>query len=170
MIRNIFGLVNRLLGAEEAYAHCDIPCGIYDPHTAQLAAQTVVRMVQLIQGLNKPADGASKAEADTYNNTLSRYIATKEQHAETCKRELLILWGDYFRAEHLEKYPELHSTIWAAVKLGGRNKQNIDLQAAQDLLAAVQRIAEIFWATKGASVRRQPSLQPIGGESVYPAS
>ena len=170
MLRNIFGLVNRLLGAEEAYAHCDIPCGIYDPHTAQLAAQTVVRMVQLIQGLNKPADSASKADADTYNNTLSRYIATKEQHAEMCKRELLILWGDYFRAEHLEKYPDLHSTIWTAVKLGGRNKQNIDLQAAQDLLAAVQHIAEIFWTTKGASVRRQPSLQPIGGESVYPAS
>ncbi|MBI2888233.1 MAG: superoxide dismutase, Ni [Chloroflexi bacterium] len=164
------GLVYRLVGAEAAYAHCDIPCGIYDPHVAQLAAQTVLRMVQLVQGLNKPADGASKAEQDAYTNTLSRYITTKEQHADLCKRELLILWGDYFRPEHLEKYPDLHATFWTAVKLGGRNKQNLDAQAAQDLVGVVQRIAEIFWATKGASVRRQPSLQPVGGESVYPAS
>lgn len=163
------GLVYRLVGAEAAYAHCDIPCGIYDPHVAQLAAQTVLRMVQLVQGLNKPADGASKAEQDAYTNTLSRYITTKEQHADLCKRELLILWGDYFRPEHLQAHPTLHDKVFQVMKLGSRVRQNVDMQAAQDLLRAVQEVAEAFWATKNVKTARKPSNQTVGGELVVPA-
>lgn len=166
----IFGLFNRLMGATPAYAHCDIPCGIYDPHGAELAAQTVVRMVQLIEGLNRPADSAPKAEMDAYNNSMARYIAVKEQHAELCKRELSILWSDYFKPEHLEKYPDLHTTVWNTLKLAGRTKQTVDMRASQDLVTGVQKVAEIFWQTKGATARRQPSLQPVGGESLYPAA
>ncbi|MBI4498253.1 MAG: superoxide dismutase, Ni [Chloroflexi bacterium] len=166
----IFGALTRLFAAEPAYAHCDIPCGIYDPHAAQVAAQTVIRMNQLIQGLTLPDPTANKTAVDTYVNSMSRYIATKEHHAELVKKEVLILWGDYFRPEHLEKFPDLHATVWNTVKLAGRNKQTVDMQAAQDLLAGVQRIAEIFWATKGVSVRRQPSLQNVGGETVYPVA
>ncbi len=170
MVRGMFALVNRMMGAESAYAHCDIPCGIYDPHTAQIAAMTVIRMDQLIQGLKAPAADAAQAEKDAYENSLTRYIATKEQHAELAKKEVLILWGDYFRPEHQEKYPELSGLVWNTVKLGSRNKQGVDMQAAQDLLGNVQKIAEIFWATKGAQVRRQPSLQNVGGEIVVPVA
>lgn len=170
MLRYTFGVLNRIFPAEEAHAHCDIPCGIYDPHGAQLAAQTVVRMCQLAENLAKPGDGATKAEVDGYTNTLARYIAVKEQHAELCKKELLILWGDYFKPPHLQQFPELHTIFWDTMRLASTSKQQINMPAAQDLVSSVQRIAEIFWATKGASVRRQPSLQPIGGESVYPAS
>ena len=166
MLHTFFSHVNRALRAEKAYAHCDIPCGIYDPHGAQLAAMTVLRMVNLMDGLAMP--GGSQAEMETYANSLNRYTATKEQHAELCKKELLILWGDYFRPEHLEKYPDLHTTFWTAVKLAGQNKQKVDAKAAQDLVGAVQKVAEIFWATKGASVKRQASLQPVGGEIVVP--
>ena len=168
MLRSIFGYFNHALGAGTAHAHCDIPCGIYDPHGAQLAAQTVLRMVNLTDGLAMP--GMSQAEMATYANSLNRYTAVKEQHAELCKKELLVLWGDYFKPEHLEKYPDLHATFWNAVKLAGRTKQTVDAKASQDLVASVQKVAEIFWATKGASVRRQPSLQPVGGESVYPTA
>ena len=168
MLRSIFGYLNLTLGAGTAHAHCDIPCGIYDPHGAQLAAQTVLRMVNLMDGLAMP--GMSQAEMATYANSLNRYTAVKEQHAELCKKDLLVLWGDYFKPEHLEKYPDLHATFWNAVKLAGRTKQTVDAKAAQDLVASVQKVAEIFWATKGASVRRQPSLQPVGGESVYPTA
>jgi nickel superoxide dismutase len=168
--RRAFAVLNRILPAEEAFAHCDIPCGIYDPHPAQIAAQTVLRMNQLIEKLAKPGANASKAETDAYENSLSRYIDVKEQHAELVKRELLIIWGDYFKPEHLEKFPDLHTTFWDTIKLASKNKQEVNMQAAQDLLASVQKVAEIFWASKGASTRRQPSLQIVGGEVVLPTA
>jgi nickel superoxide dismutase len=170
ILSRAFAMLNRLLPVEAASAHCDIPCGIYDPHPAQIAAQTVLRMNQLIDQLPQPAASASKAEWNTYQNSLSRYIAVKEQHADLVKREVLIIWGDYFKPEHLEKFPDLHSTVWTTVKLASKNKQEVNMQAAQDLLASVQKFAEIFWASKGASVRRQPSLQTVGGEAVYPSA
>jgi nickel superoxide dismutase len=170
ILSRAFAMLNRFFPVEEASAHCDIPCGIYDPHPAQIAAQTVLRMNQLIDQLKLPADSRSKAEHDAYHNTLARYIAVKEQHAELVKREVLIIWGDYFKPEHLEKFPDLHSTVWSTIKLASKNKQEVNMQAAQDLLASVQKFAEIFWASKGASVRRQPSLQTVGGEAVYPSA
>jgi nickel superoxide dismutase len=101
---------------------------------------------------------------------ISRYTQTKEAHAEICKRELDILWHDYFRPEHLEKYPDLHTKFWMTAKLASRNKQSIDEAAANDLLNAVNEIAEIFWATKNVPTRRGPSNQTAGGEFVYPAN
>ena len=163
-----FALLNRLFPTEEAHAHCDIPCGIYDPHLAQIAAQTVVRMNQLIEGLGEP--GGSKKEHDAFVNSMSRYIRVKEEHAELCKHEVRIIWGDYFKPEHLEKYPDLHSTVWNIMKLASKNRQEVNMQAAQDLLAEAQKFAEIFWASKGVSTKRQPSLQAVGGESVVPAA
>ena len=162
-----FALLNRLFPAEEAHAHCDIPCGIYDPHLAQIAAQTVVRMNQLIEGLEHPAGGEKEHHA--FINSISRYIAVKEEHAELCKHEVRIIWGDYFKPEHLEKYPELHSTVWKIMKLASKNRQEVSMEAAQELLAEVQKFAEMFWDSKGVSTKRQPSNQAVGGESVVPA-
>ena len=134
--------------AQQAEAHCDIPCGIYDPISAKIAAQTVQKMVQRVQALEKPAANADATARSAYENTMSRYITVKEEHAELCKRELRILWADYFRPDHVEKYPDLHTTIWNAEKLAGRNKQTVDMDAAKELVATVDQIAEIFWATK----------------------
>src|SRR3970040_2358403 len=160
LLRRALALLNRLFPVEEAYAHCDIPCGIYDPHLALVAALTVVRMNQLINDLQPPAMGAggppAKAERDKYMHQLARYIATKEEHAELVKREVRIIWGDFFKPEHLEKHKDLHATVWNIMKLGSKVRQEVNLQAAQDLLAEVQKFAEAFWATKGATVRRQP--------------
>lgn len=123
-----------------AHAHCDIPCGIYDPSAAVIAAQTVAKMVEKITGA-EATDLANR-------NTFIRSVQVKEEHAQICKKELLILWSDYFKPEHLEKYPKLHDTFWKAAKLCSKNKQNVDAQAAADLQAAVKEIADIFWATK----------------------
>ncbi len=162
-MRNPF---TRVFSVETVHAHCDIPCGIYDPALAQTAAQTVVRMNQLIDALQPPAASASKADMDRYLHSLARYTAVKEEHAELAKREVRIIWGDYFKPEHVEKYPDLHATVWNIMKLGSKCRQEVNMQAAQDLLAAVQKFAEIFWQSKGASVKRQASLQAVGGESV----
>ena len=137
---------------------------------AQIAALTVVRMVQLIQALEKPGDGASKDQWDLYTQQISRYTATKEDHARLCEHVLIILWTDYFRPEHLEKHPNLHDVVWKTAKLTSTVKQQINMDAAQQLLAGTQQVAEIFWDTKGVKTRRQPSNQgAVGGELVYPA-
>ena len=138
----------RWLKLHKAEAHCDIPCGIYDPIAAKIAAQTVQKMVQRIQALEVPGGNADAEARQGYANTIARYITVKEEHAELCKKELRILWADYFKPEHIEKYPDLHTTFWNAEKLAGSNKQKVDLNAAKDLVATADRIAEIFWATK----------------------
>ena len=169
LVRSSLRLIDRLSPPKTVHAHCDIPCGIYDPHLAQIAAHTVVRMHQLINDLGAPPSGAGKEEWDKYTNSLSRYITVKEEHAELCKQEVRIIWGDYFKPEHLEKSPDLHSTVWNIMKLGSKVRQTVDMQAAQGLLAEVQKFAEVFWASKDAKTQRQPSRQAVGGESVYPA-
>jgi nickel superoxide dismutase len=124
------------------YAHCDVPCGIYDPHQAELAARTVARMVELIGQLPKE----SRTEADMQK--FIRCVTVKEQHAEIVKHEIAVIWGDYFKPEHLERYPDLHAKVWNILKLASRNKQTVDAQAAADLEAAVKEFSDIFWATK----------------------
>ena len=141
--------LRRWLTAREAHAHCDIPCGIYDPIAAKIAAQTVQKMVLRIEALKRPAEGAGAGELTAYANTMSRYVTVKEQHAELTKREIDILWHDYFKPEHLEKHPNLHTKVWETTKLASTNKQTVDREAANSLVAAVDEIAGAFWATKG---------------------
>lgn len=124
-----------------ANAHCDIPCGIYDPHGAELAARTVSRMVALIE------EGTGTDLAG--RNRLVRYVKVKEEQAELCKRELQVLWSEYFMPEHLEAYPDLHDRIWKALKQAGTCKQTVDAEAAAELETQVAAIANVFWATKG---------------------
>ena len=120
-------------------AHCDIPCGIYDPITAKIGAQTVLKMSVRIEALDSCEDV----------NTFSRYVAVKEEHAQAVKNELNILWSDYFKPEHLADYPNLHDLFWNANKLAGANKQGVNSDSAKGLVDAVDEIAKIFWATKG---------------------
>ncbi|MFI5253839.1 MAG: superoxide dismutase, Ni [Candidatus Limnocylindrales bacterium] len=124
------------------HAHCDIPCGIYDPHGAEIAAKTVAKMVALITETGAGGDLAAQ-------NKLIRCVKVKEEHAELCKHELQVLWSDYFKPEHLEKYPDLHDRFWKALKQAGKCKQSVDAAAAAELEAQVGAIADIFWATKG---------------------
>jgi nickel superoxide dismutase len=125
-----------------ARAHCDVPCGIYDPHQAEIAARTVARMVELIGQLPKE----SRSDADQAK--FVRCVLIKEQHAEIVKHEIQVIWSDYFKPEHLEKYPDLHDRTWKILKLAGRNKQNIDAAAAAELEKAVKEFSDIFWSTK----------------------
>ena len=123
------------------HAHCDIPCGIYDPAAAELGARTVARMVELINE-NLGDDVAQR-------NKFARCVTVKEQHAETVKHEVTVIWGDYFKAEHVQKYPQLHDLTWRILKQAGACKQSADAKAAADLQALVKQFAEIFWETKG---------------------
>ncbi len=165
----ILSKIIKLLPTKPIYAHCDIPCGIYDPHQAQLAAHTVIRMTKLIEDKrNEEKSDESKQEEDwvKMKHDISRMTAVKEEHAGIVEEELETLWADYFKEEHLKDYPDLNNLILKTVKLTGKVRQEINLEAAEELLKNVQEIAEIFWKTKGMEPVRIPSGYPTEGEIV----
>ncbi len=135
-----------------AYAHCDGPCGIYDPASARIAAEAALSMTKKILALTPPEDKADPQAVAAYLNTLSRYVAIKEEQAHLAKTELLVLWTDYFKPEHLEKYPNLHDTFWQAAKLCSAVKVELSLHHAEELMEAIEEIHNIFWETKGRKV------------------
>lgn len=147
MRRQIISFTTKILPMFTVYAHCDVPCGIYDPKAAQIAAATVFKMVEKLQTVELP-DVSNKQLLLDYNNVTTRLIWTKEEHARKCKEEILILWTDYFKPEHLVKFPTLHETFWKAAKLCSTNKQEISLDHAKELVVAVDEIADIFAQTK----------------------
>ena len=136
-------IISRLFG--DLQAHCDVPCGIYDPISAKIAAQTVLKMAIRLEAV----DFSSGAPDPGMPNSVARYVAVKEEHAQGVKNELNILWSDYFKPEHLSDYPNLHELFWNADKLAGANKQGVSSSSAKELVDAVDGIAKIFWATKG---------------------
>lgn len=154
--------LDRIAAPAPVHAHCDIPCGIYDPHLAQVGALTVIRMNQLFEALPKDGDAAAW-------HSFGRYTAVKEEHAELVKREVRVIYGDYFKPEHAEKYPDLQGLVWKILKGAGKARQEINMDAAQALLTDLHRFAEIFWETKGVASKKQPSNQAVGGEIVVPA-
>ena len=160
--------IERVWAAPVAHAHCDIPCGIYDPHHAQVAAHTVIRMNELINDLPKLGPDATPKQRQESVHNLGRYTATKEQHAEIAKNEIRILWGDYFMPEHAQQFPQLHDLVWKAMKSASKARQEVNMQAAEELLKAVNDIAEIFWKTKGKDVVRAKAAYPTEREIVVP--
>lgn len=164
MIQGLLRAVDRIFPATLVYAHCDIPCGIYDPHTAQLAAHTVLRMTKLIQDAKSEDD--SEQSKRNYKAQLARLVYAKEEHAEIVKREVVIIWGDYFKEENLKGAGDLHKKVWSILKLASKAKQGVDEKVAAELLSAVQEFAEIFWKSKGMTPVRIPSGYPTEGEIV----
>ena len=165
MLYDLLAAVDKKVGFEHAEAHCDIPCGIYDPILAQIDALTVVRMVDLINDLEKNFPQAGVAR----ENALDRYISVKEEHAEKCKREIRVIWGDYFKQQHIDKYPQIHSHVHKIMMLGSKNRQSVDRQSGLDLVEAVNEFAQIFWETKGVATKRAKAPYAPNLELVYPA-
>ncbi|PKZ42569.1 superoxide dismutase, Ni [Kytococcus schroeteri] len=123
----------------EVSAHCDLPCGVYDPAQARIEAES-------IKGIIAKVDGEKAGDADFR----TRAIIIKEQRAELVKHHLWVLWTDYFKPPHFEKYPQLHQLVNEATKLAGASgaKGALDAEVADQLLAKIDEIAEIFWETK----------------------
>ncbi len=139
----LFSFLNKVVPAATVYAHCDIPCGIYTPEPSIVAARTVVRMVELMEELSVP-DWQDTGAVREYENLMSRYVATKEEHAQICKDQMLILWTDFFKEEHLSMFPDLHDIFWEATKLCSKVKQGVSMKDAKELLSAAEKIGEMF--------------------------
>jgi len=156
--------LDELFGVERAEAHCDIPCGIYDPHLAQVAALTVIRMIDLMNDLSS----APQKDTLEYHNSMTRYILLKEEHAELLKREIRVIFGDYFKKEHVDKYPELPTLVHKIMQLGSKARQTVSRETALELLSSVNRFAEIFWETKGIATKKAKAPYKPSEEVVYP--
>lgn len=141
-------IIDFFLKPRIAYAHCDVPCGIYKSEPSHTGAETVLKMVEKIEELPKENPTVDD------RNTFVRCVKVKEEHAELCKRELLILWTDFFKSEHLEKWPDLHEKVWKATKLCSDNKRAVSKQKAQELLSAVEEIGNIFEQAKAAASKK----------------
>ncbi|MCW6160355.1 MAG: superoxide dismutase, Ni [Candidatus Micrarchaeales archaeon] len=160
--RSILSAVDKVVHFREVHAHCDIPCGIYDPHQAQVAAHTVLRMDMLIADLMK----SNPTSADD-RNKLVRYIAVKEQHAELVKHEVRVIWGDYAKPENADA--KTHELVWSIMKAASKAKQDANIESAKDLLSKVEQFAEWFWKTKKVgTVRAKAPGFPTEAEMVFP--
>lgn len=130
-------LLSKLI--KPVYAHCDVPCGIYETDTMRHAADTCLKMIDKIEAL---PDNSGEKSAD--HNNFIRMVMTKEKHAQLCKDQIYILWSDFFKPEHLQKFPDLHDTMWQAAKQCGKVKQTISRDEAQTLVDMVGKIASMF--------------------------
>ncbi len=119
-----------------AYAHCDLPCGVYDPAQALIEAKSIKAIMEKYPGL------------DDHNKT--RAIIIKEERAELVKHHLMVLWADYFKPEHVEKHPDLHNKFWVAIKQASDCKHHLEPEVGQKLIDQIDEIADIFWETKKA--------------------
>jgi nickel superoxide dismutase len=127
------------------HAHCDLPCGVYDPAQARIEAESVMA----IQKKYQDADNAKKP-TETADDYRARCLLIKEERADLVKHHLWVLWTDYFKPEHVEKYPQLHDLFWKATKAAGDAKKSQDASQGQQLLDQIDEIAKIFWETKAA--------------------
>ena len=130
----------RMFSAVEATAHCDLPCGVYDPAQARIEAESVKATI-------------AKYHASDDEVFRTRAILIKEQRSDLVKHHLWVLWTDYFKPPHFEKYPHLHQLFNEATKLagGGGTKSSLDPAVADQLLAKIDEIAVIFAETKAAA-------------------
>jgi nickel superoxide dismutase len=165
MIYPILAAFDKHFNFERAKAHCDIPCGIYDPILAQIAALTVVRMIDLAVEL----EGKTSDKNLAYQNSLARYISAKEEHAEKVKQEIRVIWGDYLKVQHLEKYPQAHALVHEIMALGSKARQTVDRESTLKLVEKVNEFAQIFWETKGVATKRAKAPYAPALELVYPA-
>jgi len=135
IIASLLQRADRRSAPEPAFAHCDLPCGVYDPAQARIEAESVKAIMQKYHD----------ADDEVFR---TRALLIKEERAELVKHHLWVLWTDYFKPEHLEQFPQLHESFWKATKLAGESKHSTDVAVADQLLSCIEEISNIFWKTK----------------------
>lgn len=163
MLHKLLNNLDKQFGFDSASAHCDIPCKIYDPQIAQIAALSVIRFVDLINEL-EAKDSLSIAD----QAQLSRLVQEKEVHAGKVKDEIRVIWGDYFKAPQFEKFPNTHELVHNIMLTGSACKQNVSRESAEKLLALVNEFAASFWATKGVETYTATCPYPPEMTVTYP--
>jgi nickel superoxide dismutase len=129
-------------------AHCDIPCGVYDPQQARIETESCYKIIQKYHDSEDPV-------------FRKRSIHVKEERAELVKHHIDVLWHDYFKPEHVQKFPDLHEVCWKAAKQASQVKRTVDLEEAQKLLDLIDRIDHMWRETGGPKATRMQQLEPV---------
>lgn len=162
MLHTILQTFDKTLSFDTASAHCDIPCKIYDPSTAQIATLSVIRFLDLINELgDAPLTLADQAK-------LARLVNEKEVHAAKVKDEVRVIWGDYFKQPQFDAIPNVHELVHNIMLTGSACKQGIDRANGEKLLTLVNTFAEAFWKTKGVDTYTAKCPYPPEEQVVYP--
>jgi len=138
----IFALLDRLDPPGVVSAHCDIPCGVYDPEQARIEAESAFRIVEKYHG----------SDDELFRQ---RCVLVKEERVELAKHHISVLWSDYFKPEHLEQFPDLHDTCWRALKQCSTVKRSLDAADAQALLDLIDEIDDMWKKTGGPETTRK---------------
>ena len=137
VLPRLLSILDRLSPPEQVHAHCDLPCGVYDPAQARIEAESVKAIQEKYQA----------SEDEVFK---MRAVLIKEARADLCKHHLWVLWTDYFKPLHVEQFPQLHDLFWRATKAAGDAKKSSDEADGQKLLDLIDEIADIFAETKKA--------------------
>ena len=148
---------------ETVFAHCDIPCKIYDPIFAQISVLTMIRLVDLIDELD-----ISNSSSINNKAQFSRLVSQKEEHGIKVKDEISIIWGDYFKKPQFDEFPEIHELTHLIMLQCSKSKQNLDRSCVIELLVSVNRFAEIFWYTKNIKTFKAKCPYPPELALIYP--
>lgn len=163
LIHSVLSKINSISPFRTVFAHCDIPCKIYDPSSAQIAVLTMIRMVDLLQELEQK-DKLSFNDQATFN----RLVSEKEAHGIKVKEEVRVIWGDYIKQPQLDQFPDLHKLVHEIMLATSYAKQHIDREATIKLLELVNEFADIFWQTKQVSTYTTTCPYPPAVPVVYP--
>lgn len=163
MLHKLMQGLDKTLSFDAASAHCDIPCKIYDPATAQIATLTIIRMMDLIAELGEK-DSLSIAD----QAQLTRLVVQKEEHALKVKEEVRVIWGDYFKQPQFEQIPNAHELTHSIMLQASKCKQGVARAEGESLLKLVNEFAEAFWKTKGIATFTATSPYPPAASVVYP--
>lgn len=163
MLHSLLRRLDKKLSFATASAHCDIPCKIYDPITAQVAALSVIRLTDLLLELGDKESLSLSQQAQ-----LSRLVREKEIHAEKVKAEVRVIWGDYFKAPQFETFPDTHELVHKIMLACSACKQHVDRQKGLELLQLVNQFAGYFWQTKGVATKTTTCPYPPSEDVLYP--
>lgn len=163
MLYNLIQKLDEKIHFSTVSAHCDIPCKIYDPIHAQLATLTMIRMVDLLNELQKKSELTLNDQAQ-----FLRLVSEKETHGIKVKQEIAVIWGDFIKAPQLERFPEIHQLVHSIMLETSNAKQHINKAASLSLLAKVNRFTEIFWLCKGFETYTAQCPYPPEQDLIYP--
>ncbi len=158
---NISSILN-VIPHKTAFAHCDIPCGIYDVHQVQMAAHTIIRMTEFLGQVKREDLSIDSTLLETKaEHDIARIVHVKEEHSNILEHELSTLQDDYFKNDY-SKFPEVVDLFKKAKEFVVRSRTGIDLESAKENLEIIMQIAEVFYRSKGLEFKRVKSPYPTG--------
>src|SRR5688572_33260465 len=141
LVSRLLTMVDRVAPPREVHAHCDVPCGVYDPEQARIEAESCLRII-------------TKYHDSDDEIFRARCVGIKEERADLAKHHIYVLWSDYFKPPHVEQFSDLHDVCWQAAKQCSAVKHSMDADAARKLLELIDRIDEMWKATGGLETTR----------------